>query len=264
MTAMDEWHVDELFATIRSRGAFRRAGPRAFEGVLDMLSGRTLRRVRRAATARHVGSRGGDGRRRAKARSGSPLPTAARFQIAACSACFCSAPPGAARVGELDEEMVFESRVGETFVLGASSWRIEEITHDRVLVSPAPASPARCRSGKAIRPAGRWNWDSPSDVSCTNSFAFRPAAIERLTREHDLDRGRPRTCCNTSAIRMSGDARRSRRGDVVMERVRDELGDWRICVLSPRGGRSTRHGRWLPLQRSGRNRHRHRNVVGEQ
>ena len=50
---------------------------------------------------------------------------------------------GAARVGELDEEMVFESRVGETFVLGASSWRIEEITHDRVLVSPAPGEPGK-------------------------------------------------------------------------------------------------------------------------
>ena len=76
---------------------------------------------------------------RAKARSASRSPTAARFPTAACSACSSlGAGPGAARVGELDEEMVFESRVGETFVLGASSWRIEEITHDRVLVSPAP------------------------------------------------------------------------------------------------------------------------------
>src|SRR5881296_3120511 len=51
--------------------------------------------------------------------------------------------PPMIRVGELDEEMVFESRVGETFVLGASSWRIEEITHDRVLVSPAPGQPGK-------------------------------------------------------------------------------------------------------------------------
>ena len=62
--------------------------------------------------------------------------------------------PGA-RVGELDEEMVFESRVGETFLLGASTWRIEELTHDRVLVTPAPGSRARCRSGKRKPPAGR-------------------------------------------------------------------------------------------------------------
>jgi ATP-dependent Lhr-like helicase len=64
------------------------------------------------------------------------------------------AAPGAARVGELDEEMVFESRVGETFVLGASSWRIEEITHDRVLVSPAPGEPGKMPFWKGDR-AGR-------------------------------------------------------------------------------------------------------------
>ena len=56
--------------------------------------------------------------------------------------------PGA-RVGELDEEMVFESRVGETFLLGASTWRIEEITHDRVLVSPAPGEPGKMPFWKA-------------------------------------------------------------------------------------------------------------------
>ena len=48
-----------------------------------------------------------------------------------------------ARVGELDEEMVFEARAGETFLLGASTWRIEQITHDRVLVSPAPGEPGK-------------------------------------------------------------------------------------------------------------------------
>src|SRR5262245_66421334 len=61
------------------------------------------------------------------------------------------AGPGAARVGELDEEMVFESRVGETFVLGASSWRIEEITHDRVIVSPAPGVPGKMPFWKGDR-----------------------------------------------------------------------------------------------------------------
>ena len=136
MASMDDWDVDALFATIRARGAVRRAEPhgvrRRARHAVGPLS---VRRVRRAAAARHLGSRRRNGRRRAKARSASRSPTAARSPTAGCSACFCSAPqPGAARVGELDEEMVFESRVGETFVLGASSWRIEEITHDRVLV----------------------------------------------------------------------------------------------------------------------------------
>ena len=62
------------------------------------------------------------------------------------------------RVGELDEEMVYESRVGDVFTLGSSSWRIEDITHDRVLVTPAPASPASCPSGTATRWAARPSW----------------------------------------------------------------------------------------------------------
>ena len=81
------------------------------------------------------------------------------------------AGPGAARVGELDEEMVFESRPGETFVLGASSWRIEEITHDRVLVSPAPGEPGKMpfwKGDRAGRPLGIRPRDRQADA--------RPAA----------------------------------------------------------------------------------------
>ena len=63
--------------------------------------------------------------------------------------------PDGRRVGELDEEMVYEARPGQTFLLGASSWRIEEITRDRVIVSPPRASPPRCRSGRATASAGR-------------------------------------------------------------------------------------------------------------
>ena len=103
------------------------------------------------------------------------------------------AGPGAARVGELDEEMVFESRVGETFVLGASSWRIEEITHDRVLVSPAPGEPGKMPFWKGDR-AGR-----PLELGLAigrlmhDLLRLPPAAaIDRLTREHDLDRARRR------------------------------------------------------------------------
>src|SRR5207244_12440909 len=95
----------------------------------------------------------------------------------------------AARVGELDEEMVFESRVGETFVLGASSWRIEEITHDRVLVSPAPGQPGKMPFWKGDR-AGR-----PLELGLAIGRLMHDllrvppaAAVDRLTREHDVDR----------------------------------------------------------------------------
>ena len=128
--------------------------------------------------------------RPARARSASRSSTPARSPTAGCTA---SSSPGAAkgtaRVGELDEEMVFESRVGETFVLGASSWRIEEITHDRVLVSPRPASRARCRSGRATARRGRSSSGRRSAARARAPRGLPPAAaVERLVAEHDLDR----------------------------------------------------------------------------
>ena len=111
----------------------------------------SLGRIRRAAAAHHVGPRHEHAHARGRARSAWPSSAAARFPTAACSA---SSSPArekmqSARVGELDEEMVFESRVGETFLLGASTWRIEEITHDRVLVTPAPGEPGKMPFWKA-------------------------------------------------------------------------------------------------------------------
>ena len=112
------------------------------------------------------------------------------------------AGPGAARVGELDEEMVFESRAGETFVLGASSWRIEEITHDRVLVSPAPGQPGKMpfwKGDRAGRPLelglaiGRLMRDL---LRLPTGRGDRPAHARARSRR----RARPRTCCSTSAI----------------------------------------------------------------
>ena len=145
-----------LFDAIRCAAPFADLSRRVFEGVLDMLSGRypsdEFAELRPRVTWDRVAR---DRRRAAKARSASRSPTPARFPIAASTASSSlGAPPGAARVGELDEEMVFETQVGETFVLGASSWRIEEITHDRVLVSPAPGEPGKMPFWKGDR-AGR-------------------------------------------------------------------------------------------------------------
>ena len=156
MPSIDEWDVDELFETIRRAAPFAELSRGAFDGVLDMLSGRypsdEFAELRPRVTWDRVA---GTRRRRAKERSGWRSPTAARFPIADCTASSSlGAAPGAARVGELDEEMVFETQVGETFVLGASSWRIEEITHDRVLVSPAPGEPGKMPFWKGDR-AGR-------------------------------------------------------------------------------------------------------------
>ena len=148
------------------------------------------------------------------------------------------------RLGELDEEMVFESKPGETIILGATTWRIAEITHDRVLVSPAPGEPGKMPF---------WHGDS----------AGRPAEfgqqIGKLTREllsHACPGGLSRNWWKTTLwepnaaenlLRFLSDQRAATGRvpgdeDILIERCRDELGDWRICVLSPYGSRV--HAPW--------------------
>jgi ATP-dependent helicase Lhr and Lhr-like helicase len=147
--------------------------------------------------------------------------------------------PDGRRVGELDEEMVYEARPGQVFLLGASSWRIEEIGRDRVIVTPAPGVPGAVpfwkgdgigrpkELGEAIGAFARWAVEQPA---------------EALEREYDLD---PRAARNLlDYLREQQDATRVLPSDrtIVVERFRDEIGDWRLCVLSPYGGRV--HAAW--------------------
>src|SRR4029077_11005807 len=182
MTSMDDWDVDDLFATIRRAAPCAELGRAPFEGVLDMLSGRypsdecaelapriTWDRTRGTITAR-------EGARRVAVINGGTIPDRGLFSVF-----LLGAGPGAARVGELDEEMVFETHVGDTFVLGASSWRVEEITHDRVLVSPAPGEPGKMPFWKGDQ-VGR-----PIELGLAIGRLVKellgipaPAAIERL------------------------------------------------------------------------------------
>src|SRR5262245_56691283 len=244
MTSMDEWNVDRLFAVIRSAAPFAELSQTVFEGVLDMLSGRypsddfaELRpRVTWDRVAGTIPAREGAGR--VAIANGGTIPDRGLYGVF-----LAGAGPGAARVGELDEEMVFESRAGETFVLGASSWRIEEITHDRVLVSPAPGEPGKMPFWKGDR-AGR-----PLELGLAigrlmhDLMRLPPAAaIERLTREHDLDALAGENLLQYLRDQMSAARAVPDAATVVVERVRDELGDWRVCVLSPRGGRI--HAPW--------------------
>ena len=244
MAAMDDWDVEALFAAIRGAAPFAELSRTVFEGVLDMLSGRypsdEFAELRPRITWDRVAGtiRAREGAKRVAIANGGTIPDRGMFGVF-----LIGAGPGAARVGELDEEMVFESRAGETFVLGASSWRIEEITHDRVLVSPAPGEPGKMPFWKGDR-AGR-----PLELGLAigrlvhDLLKLSPAAaVDRLTREHDLDARAAENLLEylrdqLAAARAVPDAR-----TVVIERVRDELGDWRVCVLSPRGGRI--HAPW--------------------
>ena len=149
---------------------------------------------------------------------------------------------GGGRVGELDEEMVYEARAGQTFMLGATTWRIEEITRDRVLVSPAPGIPGAVPFWKGEGAAAR------------TSSARRSAAWARVValqgregrrapeREHRLDR---RAAANLlTYLREQEEATGAVPSDraIVVERFRDEIGDWRVCILTPFGGRV--HAPW--------------------
>jgi ATP-dependent Lhr-like helicase len=147
--------------------------------------------------------------------------------------------PDGRRVGELDEEMVYETRPGQTFLLGASTWRIEEITRDRVIVTPAPGLPGAVpfwkgdqvgrpvELGRAVGEFSRWAVDR------------EPA---ELTGTADLDEKAANNLI--SFLREQREATRVLPSDqtIVVERFRDEIGDWRLCVLSPFGGRV--HSAW--------------------
>jgi ATP-dependent Lhr-like helicase len=239
MVAVEPWHADELFATLRQAAPCAALTRRAYEGVLDMLSGRypaddfaelrprvTWDRVNHTLTAR-------EGALRVAIANAGTIPDRGLYGVF-----LAGANAGASRVGELDEEMVFESRVGETFLLGASTWRIEEITHDRVLVSPAPGEPGKMPFWKGD-PAGR-----PRELGLAIGRLARelgampaPAAIDRLTGQHDLDPGAAENLLRYLADQRAATGSVPDDRTVVIERCRDELGDWRICVLSPLGGK---------------------------
>jgi ATP-dependent Lhr-like helicase len=244
MVVAGERQVEELFATVKSAAPFASLGRAQFEGVLDMLSGRypsdefaELRprlvwdRLRGTLRAR-------EGTQRLAVANAGTIPDRGLYGV------FLADGEGSGRrVGELDEEMVFESRAGEVFVLGASSWRITEITRDRVLVLPAPGEPGKMPFWKADRGA------RPVELGrrigrLTRELASSPReqAIERLQSEHDLD---ARAAQNLVAyLEEQREATGALPDDrtIVLERTRDEMGDWRLCLLSPWGGRV--HAPW--------------------
>jgi ATP-dependent Lhr-like helicase len=244
MVAMESWNVDALFQAVRSAAPFAELSRSIFDGVLDMLSGRypsddfadlrprlTWDRLKNELTAR-------DGARRVAVINGGTIPDRGLYSV------FLIGERGpAARVGELDEEMVFESRVGETFLLGASSWRIEEITHDKVLVSPAPGQPGKMPFWKADS-AGRPLELGRHIGELVRTLRQLPpaAAIARLTKHHDLDARAAENLLRYLADQAAATGSVPDDRTIVIERTRDELGDWRICLLSPFGGRI--HAPW--------------------
>jgi ATP-dependent Lhr-like helicase len=243
MAAMDTWDVGDMFAAITRAAPYAELTRSAFEGVLDMLSGRypsdefadlrpriTWDRVSGAITAR-------EGAKSVAIINGGSIPDRGLYGV------FLAGANRASRVGELDEEMVFESRLGDTIILGATTWRIEEITHDRVLVSPAPGEPGKMpfwHGDTAGRPSefGKAIGEMTRELLATP----RPAAHVRLIEEHNLDARAAGNLLNYLDDQMAAAGRVPSDQDILIEHYRDELGDWRVCVLTPFGSRV--HAPW--------------------
>ena len=251
MTVMDPWTVDDLLATVTRAAPYETLTREVLEGVLGMLAGAYPSDEFAELKPRVVWDRVTDvvqGRRDARVvaiTSGGTIPDRGLYGVFMVGE---AGTPGR-RVGELDEEMVYESRAGEVITLGASSWRIEDIGHDRVTVSPAPGVPGKLpfwhgdavgRPSELGRAVGAFIRETEADLA--RGPKGRAAATARLQETHDLDE---RAAANLLAYldderAATGALPTDRR--VVLERFRDELGDWRLCLLTPFGGRV--HAPW--------------------
>ncbi len=242
MAGMDTWPVDELFAVVRRAAPYADLSRRIFDGVLDMLSGRypsdEFAELRPRVTWDRVQGTlaGREGAKRVAIANAGTIPDRGLYGV------FLAGADRPVRVGELDEEMVFETQVGETFTLGASTWRIEEITHDRVLVTPAPGEPGKMpfwHGDQAGRPV-ELGYAIGALVRELRGVS-RNAAIDRLVRQHDLDPAAAENVLRYLDDQAAAGAVPDDR-TIVVERCLDELGDWRVCLLSPLGSRI--HAPW--------------------
>ncbi len=239
MVAVEDLTVDDVFEVVAAAYPFADLTRPVLEGVLDMLSGRypsdefaelrprvTWDRLTGALSARA-------GARMLAVTSGGTIPDRGLFGVFT---------PEGHRVGELDEECVYESRAGETIILGASTWRIEDITRDRVVVTPAPGEPGKMPFWHGDR-LGRPYELGAAVGAFTAAVASGEWDAPRLQAECGLDElaARNLVAYVTEERESTGGVVPTDR-QIVVERFRDELGDWRVCILSPFGARV--HAPW--------------------
>jgi ATP-dependent Lhr-like helicase len=228
--------VDDLHALVTRTYSYSQLSRELLENVLDMLDGR------------YPSSEFGDLRARIawdriagtiRARKGAHKLAIVNAGTIPDRGLFLVTLPDGRRVGELDEEMVYEARPGQTFLLGATAWRIEEIGRDRVVVTPAPGAGGAVpfwhgdgvgrpkELGEAIGAFARWAVDQSAEV---------------LERDYDLDRLAARNLLEFLVEQRAATGVLPSDRTIVLERFRDEIGDWRLCILSPFGRRV--HAAW--------------------
>ncbi|HEX6351940.1 ATP-dependent helicase [Actinophytocola sp.] len=237
MVALEPWSVTDMAALVRRAAPFAALPESALQSVLDMLAGRypseEFGELRPRITWDRVNGelRGRPGAQRLAVTSGGTIPDRGLFTVMTPA----SDSGSGSRVGELDEEMVYESRVGDTFLLGTSAWRIEDITADRVIAVPAPGEPARMPF---------WKGDAPGrPLELGRALGKFLREMSSMPEEAALARagsaGLDTFAAGNLLAYLSEQKQATRHvpddRTLLIERYRDELGDWRMVVHSPFG-----------------------------
>ncbi|MDF8265292.1 ATP-dependent helicase [Luteipulveratus flavus] len=243
MCSMDDWSVDDLEQLTRRATPFAGLPRSILESVLDMLSGRYPSDEFAELRPRLVWDRVTgvlSGRRGAQwlaVTSGGTIPDRGLYGVFLAG----SDGPGR-RVGELDEEMVYESRVGDVFTLGTTSWRIEDITHDQVLVTPAPGQPGRLPFWKGDAPGRPAELGRAVGGFVREVIALDDAAARERVATAGLDTWAGDNLLSYLREQQEATGHVPHDRSIVVERFRDELGDWRVVVHSPFGAQL--HAPW--------------------
>ena len=227
--------VEGWFETLKRSAPFRALPRSAYEATLDLLAGRfpsdEFAELRpRVIWDRDLGTlTGRPGAQRIAVTSGGTIPDRGLFGV------FVAGETANARVGELDEEMVYESRVNDVFTLGTTSWRIVEITHDRVNVVPAFGQPGKVPfwHGDGLgRPAelGEALGAFSREVSTAT-----PEKAEARLRDAGLDANASGNLLAYLAEQREATGTLPTDRALTVERGRDEVGDWRVILHSPYG-----------------------------
>ena len=242
IVAIEEQKADEVFTLVRRAYGFRELPHSAFEAVLDMLSGRYPSEDFAELRPRLVWHRdtgvltARPGAQRLAVTSGGTIPDRGLFGVFLVGEGNASGRHAAGRrVGELDEEMVYETRVGDVFTLGTTSWRVEQITHDQVLVSPAPGSPGRLPFWKGDSPARPLELGQAFGGFVREVGSLSPEQAHERLSDSGLDDFARRNLISYLDEQQRATGALPTDTTVVFERFRDELGDWRVCLHSPLG-----------------------------
>ena len=242
MLVVEAHTADTLFKLVRGAAPFAALSRQVFNSVLDMLSGHYPSERFGELRPRIHWDRNSDeltarrGARMLAVSNGGTIVDRGLYGV------FLEGAEPPVRVGELDAEMVFESRSGDVFTLGASSWRITQVTHDRVLVLPAPGEPGRMPFWRGEKPGRPLEFGQAIGALCRTLLAASDAkALSLLGSDYRLE---PRAARNLLAYLREQESVAACPTDrrVVLEAFLDEVGDWKVAVLSPFGGRV--HAPW--------------------